>query len=159
MSTLIDHTDDFILYLATERGLSDNYQLSVRASLEGFADWAKKKRRLEDPAKVTIDDLTAYLATRKADGLATSSIRLIIMAMKIFFRWLVSRNHIPKDVADAVLSPRLEKYLPETLNEPQFARPPRIRQRPKIPSTSATAPSSNSSTPPASAPRNSPAPS
>ena len=31
--------EDFILYLATERGLSDNYQISTRLSLEGFASW------------------------------------------------------------------------------------------------------------------------
>ncbi len=119
MTALIDHIDDFILFLATERGLSDNYQLSVRASLEGFAHWAKDNRSVVEPAQLTIDHLTSYLAKRKADGLATSSLRLIIMAMKIFFRWLVSRRRIPKDIADAVLSPRLEKYLPETLSEPQ----------------------------------------
>ena len=37
MNAEIDH---FILYLATERGLSDNYQLSTRSSLEHFAKWA-----------------------------------------------------------------------------------------------------------------------
>jgi site-specific recombinase XerD len=30
----------FLLYLATERGLSDNYQISTRASLERFVAWA-----------------------------------------------------------------------------------------------------------------------
>jgi integrase/recombinase XerD len=28
--------EDFILHLATERGLSDNYQISTRLSLEGI---------------------------------------------------------------------------------------------------------------------------
>ena len=37
--------DQFILYLATERGLSDNYQLSTRGSLELFAKWAVDEKR------------------------------------------------------------------------------------------------------------------
>jgi integrase/recombinase XerD len=36
--------EDFILYLATERGLSDNYQISTRLSLEGFACWLERKK-------------------------------------------------------------------------------------------------------------------
>ena len=39
--------EDFILYLATERGLSDNYQLSTRRSLETFAEWAQRKNLTE----------------------------------------------------------------------------------------------------------------
>jgi len=35
--------EDFILYLATERGLSENYQLSTRLSLEGFAQWLERR--------------------------------------------------------------------------------------------------------------------
>ena len=34
--------EQFIRHLATERGLSDNYQLRVRRSLEGFAAWVRE---------------------------------------------------------------------------------------------------------------------
>ena len=36
----------FIRYLATERGLSDNYQISVRRSLERLADWLAEIEKL-----------------------------------------------------------------------------------------------------------------
>jgi integrase/recombinase XerD len=110
--------DQFILYLATERGLSDNYQLSTRQSLESFATWLKKEHRVADPGAVTIDHLTGFLAERKRDGLAASSLRLIVIAMKVFFRFLAARKVIGGDVAERLDSPRLERYLPETLNEP-----------------------------------------
>ena len=45
--------EDFILHLATERGLSTNYQLSTRRSLETFAAWAQRKQ-LAEPAAVTL---------------------------------------------------------------------------------------------------------
>jgi integrase/recombinase XerD len=38
---VLDLIDGFILHLATERGLSVNYQLLVRRFLEAFASWYK----------------------------------------------------------------------------------------------------------------------
>lgn len=110
--------DQFILYLATERGLSDNYQLSTRQSLEPFAVWMEKEQSITDPGAVTIVHLTAFLADRKRAGLAASSLRLIVIALKIWFRFLAARKIIPADNAAQLDSPRLERYLPETLNEP-----------------------------------------
>ena len=106
--------DQFILYLATERGLSDNYQIAVRRSLESFAAWSGEA----DPGKVTIEQLTDFLARRKSDGLSAASLRQVIIALKIFFRFLAGRGLIGKDVAEQLNSPRLEHYLPDTLNEP-----------------------------------------
>jgi integrase/recombinase XerD len=108
--------EDFILYLATERGLSDNYQLSTRRSLETFAAWAQRKE-LVQPSAITLAHLQDFLSERKRAGLAASSIKLEIVALKIFFRWLTVRARIPHDVADVLPLPRLTRYLPETLNE------------------------------------------
>lgn len=110
--------DQFILYLATERGLSDNYQLSTRRSLESFETWAQEEYRITDPGNVTIEHLTEYLSDRKRTGLAASSLRLEVIALKIFYRFLAARGVVSADVAEQLDSPRLERYLPETLNEP-----------------------------------------
>lgn len=117
-----DSIDSFILYLATERGLSDNYQLSIRLILEKFGEWLADEQRVSNPSEVKLEHLTGYLSRRKKDGLSAGSLRLQVIAMKIFFRFLHARGKVPADVADAVQSPRLEKYLPETLNEPAVAR-------------------------------------
>ena len=92
--------EDFILYLATERGLSDNYQLSTRRSLETFAAWAEAKHQLTDPGSVTLEHFQSFLAERKGAGLAAASLKLEIVALKIFFRWLAARNRIPRDPQD-----------------------------------------------------------
>lgn len=109
--------DEFILYLATERGLSENYQLSTRGTLERVRAWLEKERKRTSWSAVTVDDLTEYLGVRKGDGLSASSLRLEIIAVKIFFRWMQGRGKVSEDVAEGVMSPRLEKYLPDTLNE------------------------------------------
>ena len=114
---MLSQIDSFILYLATERGLSENYQLSTRNSLETFANWLQQNRGITETTQIELGHITDYLAERKKNGLAASSLRLIIIAIKIFFRFLVARKHLPTDVSDALLSPKIEKYLPETLNE------------------------------------------
>ena len=53
-----DAIEDFILYLATERGLSDNYQLSTRLSLEGFAHWLERQRLVKELGEKAALDLT-----------------------------------------------------------------------------------------------------
>jgi integrase/recombinase XerD len=112
--------DDFILYLATERGLSENYQLSTRQSLEDFGAWALSARKITTPGEVTLAHISEYLALRKKAGLAAASIKLIVVALKVFFRFLQTRGHIPTDVAEILPLPRVERYLPETLNEIQM---------------------------------------
>jgi integrase/recombinase XerD len=115
--------DRFIRYLAVEKGLSLNYQLSVRSSLEAFAEWVRAGYGIEEPARVELPHLTAYLSHRRLDDrLAASSLRVQLIAIKIFFRHLAAKGKVAADVADQIDSPRLEKYLPETLNEPAVKR-------------------------------------
>ena len=128
--------EDFILYLATERGLSENYQLSTRLSLEGFAQWLERRpvvgagnNLAEDaeaapapaiaPGTITHQQISDYLAHKKRLGLSAASIKLIVVALKIFFRWLHARRRVERDVAEVLPLPRTERYLPETMNELQ----------------------------------------
>jgi integrase/recombinase XerD len=106
--------DRFLMFLATERGLSTAYQLSVRRTLDTLAGWMKAKG-LAAPA-VTTDDLSHYLTARKESGLAASSLRIETVHLKIFFRWLASKRRLPTDPAESLLPPRPEQTLPETLH-------------------------------------------
>jgi len=133
--------EDFILYLATERGLSDNYQISTRLSLEGFAHWLERRKLVAAmgeeavqqivpsgadwpsveiaPGDVTHREISDYLAHKKRLGLSAASIKLVVVAIKIFFRWLHARKRTERDVAEVLPLPRTEHYLPETMNELQ----------------------------------------
>lgn len=115
--------DRFIRYLAVEKGLSENYQLSVKRSLDQFREWLNESCGISEPNSVTIKHLTDFLGHRRADDrLAASSLRIQLIALKIFFRHLASKGKVTEDFAEQVDSPRLEKYLPETLNEPTVAK-------------------------------------
>jgi integrase/recombinase XerD len=114
--------DSFIRFLATERGLSDNYQLSTRRSLTEFAAWCSKMKKITDVREVTQPLISEYLAARKRDGLAAASIKLVVVALKIFFRFLGSKGALERDPTETLTLPRIERYLPETLNELEVER-------------------------------------
>jgi integrase/recombinase XerD len=94
-----------------------NYQLLVRRVLEAQASWLKEDLQVEDAAAVTTQHLTDYLGRRKKEGLAASSARVELVAIKIFYRWLAARGKRTGDPAEPILPPRIEKHLPGTLNE------------------------------------------
>ena len=114
MTTAVER---FIMHLAVERGLSVNYQLSNRQVLEALASWLQEKHGVREPAAVSMGHLTDYLFLRKTGGLSNASVRLQVIAVKIFFRWLAVRKFVPTDVAEGLQAPRLDATLPETLTE------------------------------------------
>lgn len=128
-----DANDSFILFLATEKGLSENYQLSNRRSLSEFATWCRS-RGFEDPRSVTLDDLTDYLAylktrPRKGPGrdpeklcLSDSSMRTAIIAIKRFYHFLKGRHGLKRDPADPLRTPKRRTPLPRTLNQEEINR-------------------------------------
>ncbi len=118
-SGVLPAIESFIRFLAVERGLSDNYQLSTRRSLEEFAHWCASRKKITAPDRVELDLISEYLGDRKRAGLSASSIKLVVVALKIFFRHLAAKGVVPRDPTEALTLPRIERYLPETLNELQ----------------------------------------
>jgi integrase/recombinase XerD len=106
--------ESFIRFLAVERGLSEAYQLSVRRTLEALEGWMRLRNlHLRD---VGTDELASFLGERKKDGLEASSLRITTVHLKVFFRWLVSREHLEMDPAEPLIAPGGEQSLPETLH-------------------------------------------
>ena len=113
-------SDSFIRYLATERGLSGAYQLSVRQTLDALAGWLKKHQLpLRDAGT---DELAAFLSQRKKEGLNAASLRIATVHLKIFFRWLAHQGRLAMDPAEPLLAPRADPSLPETLHAREVAQ-------------------------------------
>jgi integrase/recombinase XerD len=113
-------SDSFIRYLATERGLSDAYQQSVRQTLDALAKWIKVQRTsLRD---IGTDELAAFLSQRKKEGLSAASLRITTVHLKVFFRWLVGKEKLEMDPAEPLLAPRPDQSLPETLHATELTK-------------------------------------
>lgn len=109
--------EGFLRFLAIEKGLSTNYQISTRQSLEAFTDWLVHVRKKREARGVTLGDLSAYLAHCRKAGLAAASVKLHVVALKIFFRHLAATGRMSADIAETLPLPRVPSKLPETLTE------------------------------------------
>ena len=118
---MVSFIDSFILYLATERGLSSAYQLSVRQSLDSLSDWTLQND-IDHPSKCTTDKLTTFLTYRRKKGLSAASQRILVVHLKIFFRFLVTRREMDHDPAAPLLPPKEPSKLPETLSAHHLAQ-------------------------------------
>ncbi len=110
----------FLLYLATERGLSTNYQLSTRASLEGFLSWMHQKREKRELHSITEEDLHSFLKHEQQRGLAPASLKLESVALRLFFRFLFIRKIIKSDPAQKLPLPKLPHTLPQPLTHQEI---------------------------------------
>jgi integrase/recombinase XerD len=111
----MQHTiDDFIKFLAIERGLSDAYQLSVRQTLQSLSNWMHERKL--GLTEIGTDELSQFLNYRKSEGLAASSRRLATVHLKIFFRWIAAKGDIGMDPAEPLQAAKPERKLPSTLS-------------------------------------------
>lgn len=109
--------DAFILYLASERGLSVNYQLSTRYSLEKFGSWLAASDKGYTMINVTREMIVEFLEQSKKATTSESSMRILTIAIRVFFKWLTRFQMIPENVAIYVLPCKVKRILPEALNE------------------------------------------
>jgi len=106
--------DEFLNYLSVERGLSKNTISSYRTDLIHFIGYLDKKGMGAIEA-VKRQDITNYLLSLKDRGISSNSISRALVAIKMFYRFLVQEHLTKDDVAGILESPRLIRPLPNVL--------------------------------------------
>ncbi len=120
LSQLGGSIEQFLLYLAAERGLSTNYRLSVRQSLTHFRHWLEE-RKIE-PDDVRDADLVAYHHDLLSEGHAPSAARIMMVHLRIYFRYLAAQHIIPANPAALIRAGRVGMQIPQTLTDSAVRR-------------------------------------
>lgn len=109
------YVDQFINYLAVDRGLAKNTLESYGRDLRQFQTYLQngKFEDIKDSSQTTIVD---YLDGLKSQGKAVSTISRNIAALKSFYQYLVKENYLEHDPAEKLETPKLEKKLPKILS-------------------------------------------
>lgn len=107
--------EEFLNYLSIERGLSKNTIASYRTDLIHFINYVETKG-VKDIERIKRQDITTYLLHLKDKGLSGNSISRALVAIKMFYRFLVQERFIKDDVAGVMESPKLIRPLPNVLN-------------------------------------------
>lgn len=107
--------DDFCAYLADVRRCSPRTVTAYRSDLEGmFLAFARLVGH-DDPARIDARAGRAWLAEVR-DELAASTRARKLSSLRSFYKWLVRQGRAPRNVGDELVSPKLPKSLPRSLD-------------------------------------------
>ncbi len=108
---------EFLLHLASERGLADNTLLGYRRDLEGMQD-AFERRGLS-LTTAHADDFRNYLQDQRRRGRATKTVARRLAAIRIFLRYLATQGYDVLGILQHLERPKPEQSLPKILSRAQ----------------------------------------
>lgn len=112
MKTLVD---EFLNYLSVERGLSKNTISAYGSDLGRFTAHLAA-HGIDDPDHVKRQDIMDYMLKLKDNRISSNSISRALVAIKMFYKFLVRERLAKDDVAGVLESPKLIRPLPDVMN-------------------------------------------
>lgn len=115
MKKLEENLENFLDYLSIERGLAQNTIISYRYDLIKYISFLKKKKigSFNQTNKVLVNNYFVFLREK---GLEINSISRNLVAVKMFYRFLLMEGLIKEDTTSLIEFPRVSKKLPHVLS-------------------------------------------
>jgi integrase/recombinase XerD len=112
--------EEYLSWLAVEKGRSRNTLLAYRRDLASFELWAAASS--VDPASLGPEAVERYLADLRAEGRRPSSLARATTALRGLYRFWLEEGTVTADPTVDVRSPKLPTRLPKALDEDQVVR-------------------------------------
>ncbi len=103
---------DFLDYIRSEKGLSSHTIEAYSRDVDLFGVFIGPK----PPSSVVPEDILAFLSFLKGKNYASSSICRMLVAIKVFFRFLKKEGEIALDLSRYFDTPKLWQLIPEVLS-------------------------------------------
>lgn len=113
---MLEHLNDFIVYLASEKGLSANTLEAYRRDVFAFFHFLQEHPHIQSWNQVDRDQIIAFLSQKKEAKYATSSLCRFLVAIKVLFRFLKREGVVIENSAALLETPKLEQLLPDILS-------------------------------------------
>jgi integrase/recombinase XerD len=107
--------DTFLSYLSVERGLAKNTILSYKRDLSLYFKFLESKK-INSISHTSRNQITDFLFKQKDRGLSANSIARALVAIKVFYRFLVKERILKDDPTSLLDSPKLWKRIPDALS-------------------------------------------
>ncbi len=105
----------FLNYLLVDKGLSNNTVKAYEADISSFFQWLDNKDlKYKNLKEDHINQYISFLFQRK---MRSSSVNRKISSIKSFYIFLVKRNFVKNSPLNDLVTPKQEKYLPESMSE------------------------------------------
>lgn len=118
MNALIEQ---FLDYVSLECGLSGNTREAYASDLKNFQRFLESSG-VNSVNRVTRRHVLDFLSSEKDRGLSVRSLSRRLVAIKVFFRYLVRESLLARDVTEVMDSPRLGRVLPSVLTYKEVER-------------------------------------
>ena len=109
--------EEFLSWLAVEKGRARNTLVAYRRDLATFEAWAAEEG--VDPAGLGPGTIERYLADLRARGRNPASLARATTALRGLYRFWVGEGLLDQDPTADVRSPKLPRRLPKALEESQ----------------------------------------
>ena len=109
--------EDFLVWLAAERGRSKNTIAAYRRDISGYEAWLRGHG--SDPLTVAVDDLIAFVGERRRSSDAASTVARQLAAVRMLHRFLATEEVRPDDPTAALDGVKVPKGIPKPLTEAQ----------------------------------------
>ncbi|NTW36955.1 MAG: site-specific tyrosine recombinase XerD [Syntrophobacteraceae bacterium] len=113
--------DQFLDYIALDRGLSENTHAAYGTDLKSFLAFLRD-HGVSSINSVTRQNILDFLMEQKDRRLSSNSISRRLVSIKVFFRYLQQEGLLRKNVTETMDSPKLWKVLPGTLTYKEVER-------------------------------------
>jgi integrase/recombinase XerD len=110
--------ENFLHYLAVEKGYSEHTISAYRNDLTGLAEFAQKEATLQRPAawaSFNRQDMLSYMLNLKERGYVATTIARKVAAARSFFGFMVAEGQIKTDPTENMSSPSVGKALPKPI--------------------------------------------
>ena len=105
----------FLNYLLVDKGLSNNTVKAYEADISSFFQWLDTEDlKYNNLQEDHINQYISFLFQRK---MRSSSVNRKISSIKSFYIFLVKRNFVKNSPLNDLVTPKQEKYLPESMSE------------------------------------------
>ena len=109
--------EEFLAWLWSEKGRSANTLSAYRSDLRRYVHWLADRGRTHLDA--TSADLTAFVAERRADGAAASTVARQLASVRMLHRYLAVEGLRADDPSSALEGVKVPSGLPKPLTETQ----------------------------------------
>lgn len=107
--------DEYLGYLAVERGCSENTVAAYGRDLRRYLEFLER-RGIVSPEAVTRDVIEDHIGELRDSGLATSSVERAVSAMKGFHRFMVSEQICSNHPTADIPLPKKAERLPDVIS-------------------------------------------
>ena len=107
--------EEFLTWMATERGRSANTLAAYRRDLDGYSDWLAS--RGDDSLTVTPSAIVDFVAARRASGSAPASVARQLAAIRMLHRFYVEEGMRADDPTADLDGVKVPAGIPKPLTE------------------------------------------